>query len=98
VIRWDYGRPYLIQQRDGTCAHNDAQRGCEVYAQRPAACRAYDCRGDHRVWIDYERRIPAPIEALAQEAPALELRALVERAAARRVALAVEASAVRDDE
>jgi hypothetical protein len=31
-----------------------------VYAQRPGACRAYDCRHDPRVWIDFEARIPAP--------------------------------------
>jgi hypothetical protein len=98
VIRWDYGRPYLIQHRDGRCVHNDPPGGCGAYAQRPAACRAYDCRGDHRIWIDYEQRIPAPIEALAGEPPAVDLRGLVDRAAGRRIALAVEASAVRDRE
>src|SRR5262249_34655223 len=36
VIRWDYGEPYLIRQRDsdGYCVHNDAGR-CSVHAQRP---------------------------------------------------------------
>jgi hypothetical protein len=96
VIRWDYGRPYLIAHAGGTCVHNDADRRCTAYAHRPAACRRYDCRNDPRIWTDYAARIPAPLEALAGEPPAIELRALVERAAARRVALAVEASALRD--
>jgi Fe-S-cluster containining protein len=64
VIRWDYGQPYLIRQRasDGYCVHNDPDtRGCTVHAYRPRVCRSYDCRKDKRVWIDYERRISAPM-------------------------------------
>lgn len=64
VIRWDYGQPYVIRQRasDGYCVHNDpASHGCTVHAQRPGACRRYDCREDKRIWIDYEKRIPVPI-------------------------------------
>jgi Fe-S-cluster containining protein len=63
VIRWDYGQPYLIRQRasDGYCVHNDpATGGCTVHANRPRVCRSYHCRDDHRVWIDYDKRIPAP--------------------------------------
>jgi hypothetical protein len=66
VIRWDYGRPYIIRQRasDGFCVHNDpVTRGCEVHTRRPAVCRGYDCRSDRRVWIDYEKRIPQPLDA-----------------------------------
>lgn len=96
VIRWDYGRPYLIAHAGGACVHLDGARGCTEYARRPAACRAYDCRGDHRIWTDYDRRIPAPLEALVEPAPAPSLRELVDRAAARRLALAVEANAIRD--
>jgi Fe-S-cluster containining protein len=33
---------------------------CTIYERRPGACRAYDCRRDARVWIDFEARIPAP--------------------------------------
>jgi Fe-S-cluster containining protein len=66
-VRWDYRRPYQIRQRDdGYCVHSDPQhRGCTVYAHRPATCRTYDCRNDKRIWDDFERRIPAPIERLA---------------------------------
>jgi hypothetical protein len=61
VIRFDYGQPYMIRQRsDGYCVHNDAALGCTAHAQRPRTCRLYDCRDDKRVWIDYEKRIPAP--------------------------------------
>jgi hypothetical protein len=38
----------------------DDTGACTVYAQRPGACRAYDCRHDPRVWIDFDARIPAP--------------------------------------
>jgi Fe-S-cluster containining protein len=71
VIRWDYGQPYMIRQRasDGFCVHNDpATKGCTVHAQRPLVCRKYDCRDDARVWIDYEQRIPAPLDAAVEVA------------------------------
>jgi hypothetical protein len=62
VVRWDYARPYHVAQRpDGSCVHNDARtRRCTVYAHRPATCRQYDCRKDSRIWIDFDKRIPAP--------------------------------------
>ncbi len=62
VIRFDYGQPYLIRQRqsDGYCVHNDpTSHGCTVHAQRPRVCRKFDCRTDERIWADYEKRIPA---------------------------------------
>lgn len=60
VVRWDYGRPYLIAQRaDGYCVHNEGG-GCSIYEQRPGVCRTYDCRRDRRIWLDFENRIPAP--------------------------------------
>jgi Fe-S-cluster containining protein len=61
VVRWDYGRPYQIGRRDdGWCVHHEGDGRCGVYAQRPAPCRRFDCRGDTRIWLDFERRIPAP--------------------------------------
>jgi hypothetical protein len=64
VIRWDYGQPYLIRQRasDGRCVHNDPESHfCTVHQYRPRVCRVYDCRQDPRIWVDYEKRIPAPL-------------------------------------
>jgi Fe-S-cluster containining protein len=63
VVKWDYSRPYRILQRvtDGYCVHNDPDtKGCGVYDNRPAICRTYDCREDSRIWLDFEKRIPAP--------------------------------------
>ncbi|MCA9641427.1 MAG: YkgJ family cysteine cluster protein [Myxococcales bacterium] len=62
VVRWDYSRPYQIASRpDGYCVHCDAEKGaCQVYQQRPAVCRTYDCRKDSRIWLDFDKRIPAP--------------------------------------
>jgi hypothetical protein len=61
VVRWEYGRPYQIARReDGVCVHNEREsRRCAIYEKRPAHCRGYDCRRDRRIWIDFERRIPA---------------------------------------
>ncbi len=62
VVRWDYARPYQIGRRDdGYCVHNEAGTcRCNVYTQRPAVCRTYDCRRDTRIWVDFEKRIAAP--------------------------------------
>jgi hypothetical protein len=61
IVAWDLERPYLTRQHAGRCVHQDeATRACGVYADRPAACRTYDCRSDPRIWLDFDRRIPAP--------------------------------------
>lgn len=62
VIRWDRGAPYLIQHRDGRCVHQTSEHACACYEHRPAPCREYDCREDRRIWIDYDKRIPTPID------------------------------------
>jgi Fe-S-cluster containining protein len=64
VARWDYGNPYWIKQAaDGYCIHSDAQtRACTIHARRPHICRGFDCRNNKRIWIDFEKRIPAPFE------------------------------------
>ena len=81
VIRWDHGQPYLIKHEAGRCVHQDAPTGqCTSYAQRPATCRTYDCRGDRRIWLDYDRRFPAPLDALADPTPAPDLHQLTSSA------------------
>lgn len=70
VVRWDYGKPYQIRQRpeDGHCVHaHPEQRLCTVYEHRPGICRQYDCRKDARIWLDFENKIPAPMEALRDQ-------------------------------
>jgi Fe-S-cluster containining protein len=71
VARWDYGNPYWIKQaKDGYCTHSDPQtRGCTIHGQRPHVCRQYDCRNDQRIWIDFEKRIPTPVQPVAGDAP-----------------------------
>jgi Fe-S-cluster containining protein len=67
VVKWDYLNPYIIRQResDGYCVHNDpTTHGCSVYERRPAVCRTYDCREDRRIWVDFEKKIPAIDPAL----------------------------------
>lgn len=55
--------PYMLPREPETrrcvCMNDDG--ACTVYDHRPGACRAYDCRGDERVWLDFEARIPAPL-------------------------------------
>lgn len=65
-LAWSYRKPYEIARAaDHRCVHQDrATGGCTVYEQRPGVCRTYDCRRDPRVWQDFERRIPAPLEAV----------------------------------
>jgi Putative zinc- or iron-chelating domain len=62
-IPWVVDEPYLMPRDPYTkqCVCMDGQGACTIYEQRPASCRVYDCRGDARVWIDFEARIPAPM-------------------------------------
>lgn len=62
VIHWDLGQPYIIaQEQDGYCTH--LERGscrCTVRNQRPVPCRAYDCRKEKRIWLDFDNRLINP--------------------------------------
>jgi Fe-S-cluster containining protein len=62
TVRWDLGQPYWnLQTREGYCVHCDVDdRHCAVYEKRPAPCRAYDCRQDERIWIDFDAMIVNP--------------------------------------
>ncbi len=62
IVKWDFGRPYLIAQgAGGYCRHLEAGScHCSIYQQRPLPCRAYDCRGDQRIWKDFENGIVNP--------------------------------------
>ena len=62
IVHWDLGQPYVIaHDEDGYCHH--LERGtcrCTVREQRPVPCRAYDCRSEKRIWLDFEDRIVNP--------------------------------------
>ena len=94
VIRWDYGKPYQIRQRetDGRCVHNEVGTGhCTVHANRPRICRTYHCKDDKRIWIDYEKRIPAPLDAIHAPLPGPPAKFdLIERLRERRLAHELE--------
>ncbi|HEY1553749.1 MAG TPA: YkgJ family cysteine cluster protein [Kofleriaceae bacterium] len=95
VIRWDYGKPYMIRQRasDGYCVHNDEHHGCTVHAQRPRVCRVYDCRDDKRIWTDFANRLVAPPGTTEDAEPALDLLA---RVRARSQAISAEQDALEN--
>ena len=62
VVRWNLGQPYMIDQgEDGYCNHLDRGKlGCTIYQNRPVPCRAFDCRKDQRIWLDFDKKIPNP--------------------------------------
>lgn len=63
IIEWDLNEPYKLPKNTetGYCANLGSTGGCTKYHARPGACRKYDCTHDGRVWIDFEKRIPAPM-------------------------------------
>lgn len=63
LLLWEIEQPYVLRhESDGLCSHLDRRtRFCGVYQNRPAACRTYDCRNDERIWLDFEKMIPAPM-------------------------------------
>jgi Fe-S-cluster containining protein len=62
IVQWDFSHPYFIAcGDDGYCRHLDRDAmACSIHANRPVPCRAYDCRGDARIWSDFERRVVSP--------------------------------------
>ena len=62
IVHWDLGQPYLIDQgEDGYCIHMDRDTmGCKVYQHRPVPCRAFDCRKNGRIWLDFDQKLVNP--------------------------------------
>ena len=62
IVRWNLERPYMIEQgTDGYCIHIERGTcGCTIYENRPVPCRAFDCRNDRRIWLDFGKQIPNP--------------------------------------
>lgn len=55
--------PFLLPKNPKTkqCVCKQENGFCGVYEHRPAICRTYDCKEDIRIWLDFEKRIPAPM-------------------------------------
>ena len=62
VLHWDLGEPYMIaQEKNGYCTHLEKDRwSCSVREHRPVPCRAYDCRQDGKIWLDFDGGIVNP--------------------------------------
>jgi Fe-S-cluster containining protein len=62
VLRWDLRFPYVIaRDAEGYCKHLERATGrCTVYQNRPIPCRAFDCRTDQRIWLDFENQVINP--------------------------------------
>ena len=62
IVRWDFAAPYLVARgTDGCCQHLDQERKCcTVHAHRPVPCRAFDCREDKRIWLDFANKVVNP--------------------------------------
>jgi Fe-S-cluster containining protein len=62
VIHWDLGQPYIIAHTpEGYCTHIEQPTcRCTVRDQRPVPCRAYDCRKDNKIWLDFDNRVINP--------------------------------------
>ncbi len=59
LVKWDIGHPYIIRQSStGYCCHNDAEtEGCTIYDDRPMLCRRFSCKGDSRIWTDFDNMV-----------------------------------------
>ena len=62
----DVDCPSLIPICKGRCCtfaffltRQDLDEGV-VHEHRPFICRKFDCRKDERIWLDFEKKIPAP--------------------------------------
>ena len=79
VIKWDLRFPYIVaQDADSYCKLLDRSTcRCTVYQHRPLPCRAFDCRNDKRIWLDFESKVINPdLEAVFQGHPPDETREL----------------------
>jgi Fe-S-cluster containining protein len=59
LMKWDLGRPYFNRHgEDGYCVKCDSEtRACGIYEDRPTPCREYSCRGDERIWKDFDAMV-----------------------------------------
>lgn len=62
IIKWDLGHPFMVaKDDDGNCKHLDRiSYQCAIRDNRPVPCRAFDCRKDKRIWLNFEKKIINP--------------------------------------
>jgi hypothetical protein len=62
IVLWDLGQPYFIAHgKNGYCTHLQPEGcRCGVHNHRPVPCRAYDCRQDKKIWLDFENQTINP--------------------------------------
>lgn len=62
IVHWDLGQPYIVAQgQDGYCSHLEPGAcRCTIHAHRPVPCRAFDCRRDKTIWLDFAKGIVNP--------------------------------------
>jgi Fe-S-cluster containining protein len=53
---WGGMRRMLARRPDGACLYLDDAKGCTIHARRPAACRAYSCVEQYRMYSRADRR------------------------------------------
>jgi Fe-S-cluster containining protein len=68
-LQWNLQEPYVLRRgKDHRCVYQDRSSGfCTNYDHRPATCRAYSCKDDRRIWLDFENKIPAPAVLLGDD-------------------------------
>ena len=58
-MKWDLGRPYFNRHNaEGYCEQIDPEtHGCHIYEDRPSPCRQFSCKGDDRIWKDFDAMV-----------------------------------------
>jgi Fe-S-cluster containining protein len=58
-MKWDLGRPYFNRHNaEGYCEQIDPEtHGCQIYDDRPSPCRQFSCKGDERIWKDFDAMV-----------------------------------------
>lgn len=51
---------FMVTHPSKQCLHH-ADDKCAIYKERPMVCRIYRCKGDRRVWTDFDRKIVGPL-------------------------------------
>lgn len=68
-LQWELLEPYVMRRgKDNRCVYQDRGSGhCTNYDHRPSTCRAYSCKEDRRIWLDFANKIPAPPVLLGED-------------------------------